>query len=174
MQIELDDYMGMIKSRAAAFSWLIAQDRALTFDDLVGEGLDIFLTTKKMHETNPGITEFSTKLHRRLTQRYMTMGERRKAQKRDAILVYTDPDPLIEPVPDQKIEAINTWHSLTEEAQSVIRIIIDSPQELLDMGKITKDRLVVYLTRRKGWDRQKAIRFIDNPQKYAFKKIYKN
>ena len=151
-----EEYRGIIFGLAFKFS-PTEQDR----EDLVGEGFVCFMEVVNEEKKYGLVCPFEAALSTRIKQHFLCKIKERKQMKRTGEMI-----PLTEMENNPKLsknpwETIEDYISLTGEMREVVDIILNGPQELLDLIRREnfKVGLSKYLKKYKGWTTKEINHF---------------
>ena len=144
----------IIKVLASQYSKTI-KDPMWSFDDLQAEGL--LTWSSLLTETTNG-SDFSSLLFIAVKNRFTDIYRWERMKKRSAIKV-----PLYVLEKEQELRNVGyRYVELESDAQEVVKILLETPQELLDLGNgngVTKESVTKYLVRHRGWTHYEVNKF---------------
>lgn len=150
-----EDYKGIIFGMAFKFS-----PNKQEFDDWVGEALVCFVEIANEEKSNGLCCPFEAALSSRIRQVFLTnILEKKKAKKRAADSIsFSDLEEVIGKNPWKKIER---YISLSKEMREVVDIIMEAPQEFIDLIRREdfKTGLSKYMKKHRGWSTSDVKKF---------------
>jgi DNA-directed RNA polymerase specialized sigma24 family protein len=151
-----EEYRGIIFGLAFKFS-----PNSQETEDLIGEGFVCFMEVIEEEKKYGLVCPFEAALSTRIKQHFLNKCKERKQQKRTGEMIpYTEMenDPKVSRNPWEMIE---DYISLTGEMREVVDVILNAPNELLDLIRREnfKVGLSKYLKKHKGWTTKELNHF---------------